>query len=122
LRGGDRAAFGPPFSVCWAKRSSANDAACTLRTLEILIDLGRCRPAGEVAEARTTIAVDEDDDRTEDEGDEQQRSSQDEGQHIEGGPHAHGESSSQLSQHIRRARLALRYVLPQMTGAFRYYK
>jgi hypothetical protein len=35
----------------------------SLRTLEILIDLGRCHPAGEVAEARTTTAVDEDDDK-----------------------------------------------------------
>jgi hypothetical protein len=92
--GGFRAAL----SVCWAKRSSANDASCTLRTLEILIDLGRCRPAGEVAEASTTIAVDEDDDRTEDAGDEPNASAK-----------MRAESSSQISQHIRRARLGLRY-------------
>jgi hypothetical protein len=45
--------------------------------------------AGEVAEARTTIAVGEGDNRTESGDDDQHRYGQDDRQNIDGGPNAH---------------------------------
>ena len=58
------------------QRASRFEAGCTLMRLEAAVvlvrDLGRRHPGGEVAEAKTTIAVGQGDERTEDRDDDQQ--------------------------------------------------
>jgi hypothetical protein len=66
------AAFEPLF--CVGPTVVSDDALHTLKTLEILsIRPGRCHPGREVAEARTTIAETDGEDRTEADDKDQQR-------------------------------------------------
>jgi hypothetical protein len=95
------------------QRSSPNDASFTLRSLEIL-DLRRCHAGGEVA--RTTIALPEDDDCTENSSDQQQPSGQDEGQHIHGSPAAEGRTAVRWQIHPRRSTYLSRLRPARMTS------